>query len=745
MSIQSGDDDERLTNVLATEFPDAPVSPSASPRGSLGIGQSVSSGDMQMESMSSYASPMLAVRMRGFMYKRPPESGIAGAVRVLAAEWRRRYFVLVAFEKPESRSDESLRLDVSERLALAAHEPSAGAGRRRVLLTKSWDTLGNADLPSCELLLCWFANKEKCDEWLRFLTPSSMIPGCYELACATDEPSPARSPGARRPSLLGLRSDSKQILATEFGGCLGSLAMSTVSSIREALRMDLSYRTLELAAPGRTFFLGVEQLDEFIEWRASLGAALANDADPSQANQTSMFTSQNRLPVPRMTSTRTTHVIREQPNKWVYEVPLRTFHVFWYILLVWTVLWLWALVFLMNPMVAPCDTGAQTNVSGGVCYDLETREPVTSCAGWQEAADRMGPVFSWVGALQPSGLFSRRFQLSGEVQDCFQLPSVLVHVLFWIFVFCELITGYSTLVASRLNWRVVRRGARMLHQMVPDFPRAAWPRVDLLICHYGEPAEETIETLKCALAQEYVASKLHIYICDDGYYKSDFKAVDAGTAHWPTAKVNSGLVQSTGNVREAVQNFMTALAAERGGASQVDEGRLAAKVRSVMPDPSSASRVVARLDCAVGFTEDRYDLQGLPTVSYVARVKPKTHHSKAGNINNVLYNVQCTRFGDEGPATYDGGSYVCIFDNDMEPHPLFLVSSLPLFFESLADGAADADAHMPPMLQAGPGQDASPYTDAPERNALAYVQTPQYFRQNELMLAVGGDPLSHES
>ena len=720
MSIQSSGDDERLTNVLSAEFPDAPVSPTGSvQRSSLGIGQSVSSGELEMG--ASFSSPMLAVRMRGFMYKRPPESGIAGAVRLLAAEWRRRYFVLVAFET--DTREQSLRLDVSERHALAAHEPATGAGRRRVLQTRSWETVGNADLPSCQLLLCWFANRETCDDWLGFLTPSSIIPGCYELACAGDEPSPARSPGARRPSLLGLRGDST-ILATEVGGCLGSLAMSSVSSIREALRMDLSYRTLELAAPGRTFFLGVEQLEEFIEWRAALGAALAAD-NPSQPIET--FTSSSRLPVPRISSTRTADVMREQPNKWVYEVPLKTFHIFWYILLVWTVLWLWALVFLMNPMVAPCNTGAQTNVSGGVCYNLETRGPVTGCAGWQEAAERMGPVFSWVGALQPTGLLSRRFELSGDVQDCFQEPSVLVHILFWIFVFCELITGYSTLVASRLNWRIVRRGARMLHQMVPDFPRAVWPRVDVLICDYGEPAEETIETLKCALAQEYVASKLHIYICDDGYYKSDFKAVDAGNAHWPTAKVNSGLVHSTGNVREAVQNFMTALTAERGGASQVDEGRLAAKVRAAMPDPSSVSRAVARLDCAVGFTEDRYDLQGLPTVSYVARLKPKKHHSKAGNINNVLYNVQCTRFGEEGPATYDGGRYVCIFDNDMEPHPLFLVSSLPLFFESLADGAPDSDAHLPPLLQAGPGQDASPYTDAPERNALAYVQTPQYF------------------
>jgi cellulose synthase (UDP-forming) len=37
-----------------------------------------------------------------------------------------------------------------------------------------------------------------------------------------------------------------------------------------------------------------------------------------------------------------------------------------------------------------------------------------------------------------------------------------------------------------------------------------------------------------------------------------------------------------------------------------------------------------------------------------------------------------------------------------------------------------------------------PYTDAPEFNPMAFVQTPQYFKKNELM-EVDGDPLSHNN
>ena len=56
--------------------------------------------------------------------------------------------------------------------------------------------------------------------------------------------------------------------------------------------------------------------------------------------------------------------------------------------------------------------------------------------------------------------------------------------------------------------------------------------------------------------------------------------------------------------------------------------------REVLPTPEVASRVVPRTDCAVGFIEDRFELPGMPRVSYVARLKPKVHHSKSGNIND---------------------------------------------------------------------------------------------------------------
>ena len=244
--------------------------------------------------------------------------------------------------------------------------------------------------------------------------------------------------------------------------------------------------------------------------------------------------------------------------------------------------------------------------------------------------------------------------------------------IFWLFVAAELISLLSVVGVNMLNWRVVRRGAKPLHKLTPPLPAAAYPHIDVLICHYTEPAEETVETLEKVLALEYPPSKLHVYICDDGRLKSDFKQVDAGTAHWPTPKLNAGAIKQSGDTREAVGEFMAeritayheeqsamaeravehAAGREREGGTEGAEGagdgsgggglalslsRVASTdpeacklTREVFPDPSQPARAVDRTDCAAGFLEDRYTVPGRPTVSYVARLKPKVRHAESG-------------------------------------------------------------------------------------------------------------------
>ena len=66
------------------------------------------------------------------------------------------------------------------------------------------------------------------------------------------------------------------------------------------------------------------------------------------------------------------------------------------------------------------------------------------------------------------------------------------------------------------------------------------------------------------------------------------------------------------------------------------------------------------------------------------------------------------------------------------PHPQFLVSVLPMFFEH-APASRTADTH------------ANGWTDEPEATKIAFVQTPQYFKHNVLVDGEDRDPLAHSN
>ncbi|MGB7445069.1 MAG: glycosyltransferase family 2 protein [Coleofasciculaceae cyanobacterium] len=65
-------------------------------------------------------------------------------------------------------------------------------------------------------------------------------------------------------------------------------------------------------------------------------------------------------------------------------------------------------------------------------------------------------------------------------------------------------------------WRPIVRWVKSLNQMAPPFPRSEWPTVDIFITCYSEPAEMVEETARAALAIDYPATKLCIYVLDDG-------------------------------------------------------------------------------------------------------------------------------------------------------------------------------------------------------------------------------------
>ncbi len=65
-------------------------------------------------------------------------------------------------------------------------------------------------------------------------------------------------------------------------------------------------------------------------------------------------------------------------------------------------------------------------------------------------------------------------------------------------------------------WRPIVRRVKSLNQLTPPLPRSEWPTVDVFITCYNEPVEIVEETTKAALAIDYPATKLCVYVLDDG-------------------------------------------------------------------------------------------------------------------------------------------------------------------------------------------------------------------------------------
>ncbi|NET09602.1 MAG: glycosyltransferase [Symploca sp. SIO2B6] len=65
-------------------------------------------------------------------------------------------------------------------------------------------------------------------------------------------------------------------------------------------------------------------------------------------------------------------------------------------------------------------------------------------------------------------------------------------------------------------WNPIVRRATALNQLVPAFPSEQYPRVDVFITCYNEPANMVEETARAALAMDYPSTHLCVYVLDDG-------------------------------------------------------------------------------------------------------------------------------------------------------------------------------------------------------------------------------------
>ncbi|KAF0690348.1 Aste57867_18279 [Aphanomyces stellatus] len=363
------------------------------------------------------------------------------------------------------------------------------------------------------------------------------------------------------------------------------------------------------------------------------------------------------------------------------------FHLVYFLSAIAGVLWL---VFLI--MFYPRETP---------CYEIQPQLP---CAMIEESIKTARKCF-------PSTNEQSRNVITNEYY-CIRNTPAGVWFCYVIFVGSEYLNFFLGLLFNFSMWRPIRRGARYLNDFKPPLPKEQWPTVDVFLCHFSEPVEDSMATMKNILAMQYPPELLHVWICDDGYTKSVWDANN----HFKVT-VNTKNIEQCGDLRGDVARMMH----ERVVGPVQDDASLKAWRRqhsSVREMKKDGNKGVQRRDCAVGSLSDDYDYRdrGLPRVTFVGRMKPEEHHSKAGNINNILFN--------EGAD----GKYILILDNDMKPHPKFLLAVIPFFF---SEGEA---------VDGGGRQ----YSDDISWNQVAYVQTPQYFEDTPQLTEMG-DPCGHKN
>eukprot|EP00927_Polykrikos_kofoidii_P041836 TRINITY_DN3569_c0_g1_i1.p1 TRINITY_DN3569_c0_g1~~TRINITY_DN3569_c0_g1_i1.p1 ORF type:complete len:1469 (-),score=170.19 TRINITY_DN3569_c0_g1_i1:161-4567(-) len=237
------------------------------------------------------------------------------------------------------------------------------------------------------------------------------------------------------------------------------------------------------------------------------------------------------------------------------------------------------------------------------------------------------------------------------------------------------------------DWRSDDMDAMLNH-------RARAVRAAVVQCHYNEPMVEIAYSLRCNLRYfrdlGFSRESRPYYICDDGFFTGD----------GDHRKQRQSLFCHT--LRHIVFDAL----GKPGVAMDDDDDEPLALREGTNVD------TVWRPDCAKGFLiwsiGDAAD-----HVYLVARDKPKPHHSKAGNINNLLYNVLHFQYGPRSSCGLTPPSYAVLLDQDMCLGHDF-VKALPAY------RPVEIVAQSLPIFEA-------------DLKRTCFVQSPQHFRDLQRM------------
>jgi cellulose synthase (UDP-forming) len=275
-------------------------------------------------------------------------------------------------------------------------------------------------------------------------------------------------------------------------------------------------------------------------------------------------------------------------------------------------------------------------------------------------------------------------------------------------------------------WRPLERQIKSLPYLNPPLPATEWPTVDVFITCYNEPPAMVEETARAALAIDYPATKLRVYVLDDGNslemrtlaQKLCLEDLQSETLKAEAQRIESErceLRERLKQIREltddsrAAETFVATLPKRsepntsahflqvfRQVMTLTHGGHLSVQERLITEERELIAAIKQK---EIQFTE-------ITRCRYIARPKPpgKPHYAKAGNINYAIFSGETT------------GQFILTLDADHIPKPQFLKRVLPYFVSyNISTGKYD-------------------------NNRIALVQTPQDFYN-----IPPGDPYGHRA
>ncbi|MFE4107246.1 glycosyltransferase [Almyronema epifaneia] len=273
-------------------------------------------------------------------------------------------------------------------------------------------------------------------------------------------------------------------------------------------------------------------------------------------------------------------------------------------------------------------------------------------------------------------------------------------------------------------WRPLQRQVRSLDRLIPEMPPQQWPTVDVFITCYNEPPDLVEQTIRAALALDYLPQQLRVYVLDDGNSPElrsvaerlcleDLQSPALIRRSEQLQQQRQALIERLAQLQqlqpqtEVAESCLTTQSAATESSFHLLQV-FAQGLRLLNPEhPSLSDRLsqeIAQTQVAIHHQE--LALADLARCRYIARPKPshRPHHAKAGNINYAIFSGKTA------------GAFILTLDADHVPKPQFLKRVLPYFFNY------------------------NLFTGQYEPNRIAFVQTPQGFYN-----LPQGDPFGHQA